>query len=306
LALAAAVPACAIVAWWFAPELLLKFWESGGAPEMAGDPATTGAPRAGGESPQEISQSDPMEATPGLDSPTESAGGGLDRSPTGQPLGEDGNREKGSFADVFAGGAAKTDGPTAFAALFQYWGLAYDEGPGSNACGRAAAAGLRCLYGKGNWTTLAHYDRPAVLELIDRDDRQHHVVAAQLAEKQVTLDFGGRKMTVAKEDVDPYWFGDFILLWKPPPFDASLLRQGHSGPEIRWLREQLDRADNDSPGAPGEAASPLFDSELKERVIDFQRSHALRPDGVVGEQTFIQLQAAVQDPLIPALKQRPQ
>jgi general secretion pathway protein A len=199
---------------------------------------------------------------------------------------------------------AATDRATAFATLFRYWGLTFDDWPGATACERAAVAGLRCLHGKGNWTSLGRYDRPAVLELVDRGDSQHRVVAAALGEQQVTLDLGGSRIDVAKNDVEPYWFGDFTLLWKPPPFGVLLLRQGNSGTEVLWLREQLDRVQGVSPSATGDSPNPLFDAKLRKRVIDFQRSHALQPDGVVGEQTLIQLSAAVGDPLIPLLQRR--
>ena len=62
------------------------------------------------------------------------------------------------------------------------------------ACVRATKVGLRCFSDRGNWTTLRHLNRPAMLELIDGDQRRHYVVVVQMKEMDITLDFGEQQV----------------------------------------------------------------------------------------------------------------
>jgi len=85
---------------------------------------------------------------------------------------------------------------------------------------------------------------------------------------------------------------------------------GDKGPDVLWLRDQLDRvqglkvAEADQTGSKGSPPSPLFDEELKQRVMEFQRSNFVQADGIVGEQTLIQLNRAVAGSSIPLLNAR--
>lgn len=211
------------------------------------------------------------------------------------------------FGERLAGGALRTGSDEALTTLFGYWGLSYGDAPGATACEKAEGLGLRCYYGRGNWTTLAFYGLPAVLELRDGAGGRHHGVLAALEGPGVTLDFGGESLAVPREELDPLWFGEFLFLWRGPPGGTPVLRLGSEGPDVAWLRTQLDRAQGrptPDPGAPGAAGapSPRFGPALRERVRTFQSDRGLVPDGIAGEQTFIQLNAAVGPPSVPVLR----
>ena len=103
------------------------------------------------------------------------------------------------------------------------------------------SVGYRCYSDRGNWTTLKHLNRPAVLELIDDRGRRHYVAAMQIKDQAVLLDFGESQLSLSRNDLDPFWFGDFTLIWKPPPIQSAILKKGDSGPDVRWLIAQLDR-----------------------------------------------------------------
>lgn len=207
------------------------------------------------------------------------------------------------LGELLKGEMVKTDAETAFATLFRYWHSEWPDVSGTPPCKYALETGLRCLKSRGNWTNLCHLNRPAVLELIGYAQDRHYVVAALLEDGDVTLDFGGQKVTVPRSELEPYWFGDSTLFWKPPPLESSLLKKGDTGPGVLWLRAQLDHIEGVAPGSGEEAPNPLFDEELKGRVMNFQRAHSINPDGMVGEQTFIQLNTAVGDSSIPLLCQ---
>ncbi len=195
----------------------------------------------------------------------------------------------------------KTDPETAFAALFKRWHSEWPVLAGTAPCEYASRLALRCIKSKGNWTTLCHLNRPVVLELVDDAQQRHYMLAVSLKDGDVTLDFGTQEITIPRSELEPYWFGDFTVLWKPPPIGASLLKEGDQGRDILWLKAQLDRVEGVVSGSQVEAAGALFDDNLKKRVLSFQRAHSIDPDGKVGEQTFIQLNTALKDPSIPLL-----
>ncbi len=206
-----------------------------------------------------------------------------------------------SLAEQLSRGALRTDSEAAFGALFGYWGVDYAGQAGATACEKAEAAGLRCHYGRGNWTSLAFFDLPAVLELRGPEGSRHQAVIAALDETRVTLDFAGERVTLPRGEVEPLWFGGFLLLWEPPPNGSRLLRLGSEGADVLWLRARLDRAEGRTAGA-AERPDPRFGEDLRERVRAFQEAHGLRPDGMAGEQTFIQLSAVASALPVPGLR----
>jgi len=191
----------------------------------------------------------------------------------------------------------------AFQSLLTHWGLAIPntDGPamsGMSVCEWLPTMGYRCYSDRGSWTTLKHLNRPAVLELIDRRGRRHYVAAMDIKDQEVLLDFEGNRLPLSKNDLDPFWFGDFTLLWKPPPIKSSILKKGDAGPDVRWLKAQLNRIEGVSNVSDG-TEKDFFDDILEMRVMNFQRSCAVKADGIVGEQTLIQLTKAERETPFP-------
>lgn len=224
-----------------------------------------------------------------------------DTDSSGETEKEDAGDASTLFGDLLEAGEVKTDKDSAFAVLFKQWQTAYPALPGMTACERATKVGLRCFSGKGNWTTLRHLNRPAILELIDGNQRRHYAAVVLMEERDITLDFGAQQVTLDRAGIEPLWFGDFTLLWRPAPLDSSLIKEGDTGPDVLWLRAQLDRLEGTQGGPDAPSPSPLFDDMLKRRVMDFQRAHFVRADGIVGEQTLIQLNTGTADHSIPLL-----
>ncbi|MCG6877915.1 MAG: AAA family ATPase [Deltaproteobacteria bacterium] len=214
--------------------------------------------------------------------------------PTKKPAGRvaEGTVEKRSrtLDALFYGEKTGTRMQDAFHSLLRYWGLPYPAVSGKSVCEWAPSVGYRCYSGRGNWTSLKHLNRPALLELVDDRGHRHFVTAVEIKDQEVILDFGESRLTLPKKELDPFWFGDFTLIWKPPPIKSAILKIGDSGPDVRWLKAQLNRIEgvNDLSGSDtGEKA--VFDDILETRVMNFQRSCAVEADGIVGEQTLIQL-----------------
>ena len=87
-------------------------------------------------------------------------------------------------------------------------------------------------------------------------------------------------------EILPFWTGEFLLFWKPPFPDMKYIYPQQTSNNVLWLRQQLTIAD----GKSEITSQPrLFDEELKERIINFQRRQNLAPDGLVGPKTIIHL-----------------
>jgi len=172
----------------------------------------------------------------------------------------------------------------ALVALFETWGLEYRAG-GSGGCAQANESGLTCLYQRGSWSGLRQMDRPAVLTLVDSDGNNHDVVLAGITGDNAELSLGGVRVTHAVTDITDAWFGKFMLLWRPPTGTAISLGPGSEGHDVAWLRNSLAAIDGSY--ASTDSKSEVFDAELEQLVMSFQRDHRLEVDGLAGQQTQI-------------------
>ena len=128
-------------------------------------------------------------------------------------------------------------------------------------------------------------DRPAILTLVDAEGDTHEVVLTAIMEDNAELSIGGVRVTHAIADVTEAWFGNFMLLWRPPTGAATSLGPGSRGSDVLWLRNSL--AVIDGRYASSEPQSDTFNDELEQIVRTFQREHRIDVDGLVGQQTQI-------------------
>jgi general secretion pathway protein A len=192
--------------------------------------------------------------------------------------------------------ANDTTTEAALGKLFALWSVAYAPNRGRG-CDQAATQGLECLFQKGSWAQLRTLDRPAILTLTDDLGGTHQVVLVGLTDEAAIVDLGGGTREVPITAMSRYWFGDFLLLWRPPLAVAKSLGPGMRGAEVRWLRDNLRAAQ----GMPQTPASDLYDDDLMRLVQDFQRQHRLNVDGVAGVQTQIVLDTVVNPAQSPTL-----
>ncbi|MEJ2423170.1 MAG: AAA family ATPase [Candidatus Thiodiazotropha sp.] len=184
------------------------------------------------------------------------------------------------------------DHQDAFATLFGYWQVVYPPATQAGTpCDHAESVGLSCIYGRGGWRTLEYYNRPAILELLMEDGQRYQVTVSGLRDDRVTLDINGRRLDFSREEIDRLWNGSYLLLWRPPKLQHERLQLGHSGGDVVWLISMLDRVEGVK--TEYDPRQAVFDEALQQRVIRFQRQHALLADGIVGRQTLIQLNQSV-------------
>jgi len=184
--------------------------------------------------------------------------------------------------------AAETDTDGAFGKLFGLWGAKYQPSS-TDPCTQAAALGLACIAERGSFGQLRLYNHPAILLLHDAGGATHQVVLTALDDQQARLELGGGQ-GVSLGELSHYWLGDFVMLWRPASSPVKALSSGMRGPQVRWLRQSLQRVRGEQSDAP---VSDVFDAELAGEVREFQRLHQLAVDGIAGVQTQIALAGAV-------------
>jgi general secretion pathway protein A len=202
-----------------------------------------------------------------------------------------------SLADILGRSGLRADQASAFAAVYRRWGVA-DAAKARRGCAAADAEGLRCLARTGSWTRLRRYNVPAVLALTGPTGARQFVAALSLGETTASIAVAGRELSVPLRDVEAFWDGDFILLWRPPAVGTGPLTPGASSRDVHWLRQRLAAIDG---GPPTANAGELYDMELRDRIVTFQRKRSLEADGVVGEETLVHLMLASREPGTPAL-----
>jgi len=208
-----------------------------------------------------------------------------------------------TLAQILADPAMRTDAASAFTALYARWGLDQPATKGQQVCDGGRGDGLRCLARTGSWTKVRRYDLPAVLELASPAQARHYALVTGFGGRSVNLEIGGRPFTVPQSEVDPLWDGMFIVVWRPPVLTNVPIAPGLRDKDVEWLRDRLAAVDGVADGATDRR---LYDSALRERVIGFQRSRVLDPDGLVGEETLAQLIIAANEPGVPRLsRQKP-
>ncbi|HSN69981.1 MAG TPA: AAA family ATPase [Steroidobacteraceae bacterium] len=195
--------------------------------------------------------------------------------------------------------AAETDTGTdaAFVELFRLWGNRYDPALGT-ACRQATQQGLECLFQKGSWGQLRALNRPAILTVTDDAGVDHQVVLTGLKDNAALVSIGGESREFDIAEISRYWYGDYLLLWRPQFSGTRSLSVGMRGDEVRWLRRSLAAVQG---GAVAEPSSDYFDTELASMVEDFQRRHRLEVDGIAGVQTQIVLATVLDEPGTPLL-----
>jgi general secretion pathway protein A len=199
------------------------------------------------------------------------------------------SRETASLASLLAKHADETDTDSAFTNLFGLWGVKYTPG-GTDPCTQATQQGLDCLTQRGSLAQLHLYNRPAILLVNDDAGNSHQVVLTHLDDEHARIELGGTTHDIGIGELSRYWFGDFVMLWRPGTSQVKSLSPGMHGPDVRWLRESLQHVRGEHSDGP---VSDVFDTDLANLVRDFQRQHRLTVDGIAGVQTQIALASAV-------------
>jgi len=176
------------------------------------------------------------------------------------------------------------DEQTAWRELAPEWKLALDDG---DPCVAAARAQVQCFRTPSSSLALIRQlDRPGILMLRDDSDRPVYALLTGLTNDTATLRMAGVSQTISLVSLATLWRGDFATFWRAPPgYNGKLIDAG-SGPVATWLATQLTTLRGEH------APNAGVDTAWKARVSAFQLSQGLKPDGLAGPTTFMQLNRA--------------
>lgn len=151
------------------------------------------------------------------------------------------------------------------------------------ACDGIRGTGYACLRDQGNWSRIRQLGLPVILVLQKSETRL--LVLSGFSPDALLLGAAGEVREVARDDVEQYWFGEFIIAWPQAPDWPSEIRRGESGAAVDIVMEMAAAAD------PAWQGGGVFDSGFESWLMTFQRRKGLKADGIVGPNTLIYLMA---------------
>jgi general secretion pathway protein A len=164
------------------------------------------------------------------------------------------------------------------------WKLALGDG---DACAAAERAQVRCFRSSSSDLALIRQlDRPGILMLHDDSDRPVFALLTGLTNDTATLRMAGVTQTISLVSLATLWRGDFATFWRAPTGFTGKVVDAGSAPIAEWLGAQLAQLRGEPVPNTGR------DAGWKGRVSAFQLAQGLKPDGIAGPTTFMQLNRA--------------
>jgi len=141
-----------------------------------------------------------------------------------------------------------------------------------------------------------------MLTLVDDTGNNRYVVVTQLDYEAAMLTQQGRSERVGIAELTRYWYGENLVLWRPilSASASADLVPGARGESVLWLRDTMQRVFATTLASTDPL---LYDDALAEKVREFQRRERLTVDGIVGAQTQIALQTALDEHDVPLLSE---
>jgi general secretion pathway protein A len=182
--------------------------------------------------------------------------------------------------------------PVAFHELFELWGLDYRASESPVACEFAEGQGLRCLQNKGARRSLEFLDRPAILQLRNGNGGSHYAVLSGLRDNRATIELPSGRRQVTFSSLEPYWFGEFTVLWETPAHtrgEAPGSEPGNDGvAEQIWMGSRMMELASRYAGSRQEE-NRVNRMPIEEQVRWYQQQKGLTVDGIAGAMTIIQM-----------------
>jgi general secretion pathway protein A len=125
-------------------------------------------------------------------------------------------------------------------------------------------------------------NRPVILEFPINGELKRHVLLTGIRDGQPVIHHD-KELSFPLADLLSYWNGYYLIPWRSPIPDMTLIYQGQTSDNVLWLRQQLAAFDGLNPPA---TQPRFFDRALVGRVKNFQHTHHLNEDGKVGLQTI--------------------
>ena len=184
------------------------------------------------------------------------------------------------------------------------WGVDTATLGSAEPCQALRSRQLRCYRSAvGSLALLRQLDRPALLLLHDADGQTRRARLLGLGLQQAVLQAGEQAFSLPLDRLAGAWRGEFVTLWRPPEAYVELLQPGAHGPPVEALAQGLAALRHEPPPPEGQRLG----GTLARQLAAFQVSQSLRPDGIAGPTTFMQLnrlQGVVEPRLAPTVQGR--
>lgn len=182
------------------------------------------------------------------------------------------------------------------------WGVHYTRDRNKLICEFAELEGLRCLHKQGNWRGLMKINRPAVLKLVNAKGQDFFIGLLAIDGDYAKITLGTKEVWVSLKTIDQQWYGDYSVVWRLPPYESRVIKPGTENDSEKWLSSNILKIKAKQGGYSGQEGTILRDDGLpiKEKVRWFQQSVGLKPDGIAGALTLIQLNSFI-NPGVPML-----
>ena len=155
-------------------------------------------------------------------------------------------------------------------------------------CAAAQRQQVPCFKSASTLAQIRQLGRPGILTLQVGVDKPVYAVLVGLSAQAATLRIGGALQAVPLVALAQWWRGEFATFWRAPEGYRKVLADGSTGPVVDRLAADLARLRGDAPPA----SEQRFDAALRGKVFAFQLAQGLRPDGIAGPTTFMQLNHA--------------
>ncbi len=156
-------------------------------------------------------------------------------------------------------------------------------------CQDAKQQQVQCFQSTAGLDVIRQLQRPCALGLFDREGRSVFAILTGLDANTATLTYGdgpqAQHITVTLADLAKVWRGDFFTLWRSPPGYRQRLEAGQSGPAVDWLAQRLALWRQ----VPLPEGPQRYAPALQAQVHAFQITQGIKPDGVAGAMTLMQL-----------------
>ena len=174
--------------------------------------------------------------------------------------------------------------------LAPLWGWQVPASAAGELCQAAQARQLRCFRTSGGTLAqLRRLDRPVLLLLRGDDGPPHLARLLVLDGQRAVLVAGVQPYSLPLDELARLWRGEFTTFWRAPDGYTQLLVPGAQGPAVDALAQGLAAAGQQSAPPSGQVLA----GELAARLSAFQRAQGLKPDGIAGPTTFMQLNRAL-------------
>jgi general secretion pathway protein A len=181
--------------------------------------------------------------------------------------------------------------------LYGVWGYQINNKDKDNPCMQGKSIHLSCYTKLFTFDKLMHFNYPSVVKLTIKS-RPVYVVLYKINDSKLQLLIKDQLITVSTSWFNGHWNGDATLLWQAPFLLKDDLKFGQQNQNIAWLAKNLSSAKDDK-----KIYKQNFDLTLLKQVKNFQRSHGLSANGVVGTEILMML-IPLLNPNIPRLMKK--